>query len=45
MLLLTRAIIVADRSGIVRYMQIVPNLGNLPDMETTFQKAEELARQ
>lgn len=42
--LLTRAVLVADRSGIVRYMQIVPKLANLPDMETAFKKAEELDR-
>jgi thiol peroxidase len=42
--LLTRAVLVADQSGIVRYMQIVPQLANLPDMDTAFQKAEELDR-
>lgn len=43
-MLLARAVIVADRDGIVRYLQVVPDLGHLPDMETAFVKAEELAR-
>ncbi len=42
--LLTRAVLVADRSGTVRYMQIVPQLENLPDMEAAFKKAQELDR-
>ena len=41
-MLLVRGVIIADRSGIVRYLQIVPELSHLPDMETAFRKAEEL---
>ena len=40
--LLARAVLVVDRTGIVRYMQVVPQLSNLPDMETAFQKAQKL---
>jgi len=40
----TRAVIVADRNGVVRYIQVVPEITYLPDMETAFQRAEELAR-
>jgi len=43
-MLLARAVVVADRSGIVRYLQVVPELSHLPDMETAFRKAEELLK-
>lgn len=42
-LLLARAVIIADKQGIVRYIQVVPELSNLPDMEKAFAKAIELA--
>lgn len=42
--LLTRAVLVVDRTGIVRYMQVVPLLADLPDMEAAFHKAKELDR-
>lgn len=42
--LLARAIIIADRDGIVRYLQVVPEITNLPDMERAFAKARELAQ-
>jgi thiol peroxidase len=35
-------VILVDKQGIVRYIQVVPNLGHLPDMEKAFQKATEL---
>ena len=41
--LLARAILVLDREGIVRYIQVVPELGNLPDLERAFTVAEQLA--
>ena len=40
--LLSRGIIVADRNGVIRYMQIVPVLTELPDMEKAFQEAVKL---
>ena len=40
--LLARSVLVVDRQGIVRYLQVVPELSHLPDMATAFAKAEEL---
>lgn len=42
--LLARSIIIVDRSGIVRYIQVVPEQTHLPDMEKAFAFAENLAR-
>jgi thiol peroxidase len=44
-LLLSRSIIIVDKKGIVRYIQVVPDISHLPDMERAFQKAMELARE
>lgn len=41
-MLLARAVIVVDKAGIVRYIQVVPELSHLPDMESAFAKAEAL---
>lgn len=41
--LLARSVAVVDRQGIVRYLQVVPELSHLPDMEAAFSKARELA--
>jgi thioredoxin-dependent peroxiredoxin len=41
-MLLARAVIIVDKSGIVRYMQVVPELTHLPDMATAFARASEL---
>jgi len=41
-MLLARAVLVVDKEGIVRYVQVVPELTHLPDMETAFSKAEGL---
>jgi len=43
--LLARAMIVVDRAGTVRYLQIVPELSHLPDMETALDKARGLQGQ
>jgi thiol peroxidase len=43
-MLLSRSVILVDKQGVVRYIQVVPNLGHLPDMERALQKATELAR-
>jgi len=43
-MLLARAVIIVDKEGIVRYMQVVPELTHLPDMETAFARASELDR-
>lgn len=42
-MLLARAVLVLDREGVVRYIQVVPEITQLPDMETAFIKAVELA--
>jgi thiol peroxidase len=41
-MLLARSVILVDREGIVRYIQVVPELSHLPDMETAFSTAESL---
>lgn len=43
--LLARSVLVVDRQGVVRYIQVVPELSHLPDMLTAFAKAEELLKQ
>jgi thiol peroxidase len=43
-LLLARAVILVDKDGIVRYIQVVPELSHLPDMESAFAKAESLLK-
>lgn len=43
--LLARSVVLVDKKGIVRYIQVVPELSHLPDMETAFAKAEELAKE
>lgn len=43
-MLLARAVLVVDRDGIVRYLQVVPNLGHLPDMEAAFSASEKLLK-
>jgi thiol peroxidase len=43
-LLLARAVILVDKDGIVRYIQVVPELSHLPDMEAAFARAESLLK-
>lgn len=40
---LARAVILVDKEGIVRYIQVVPELTHLPDMKKAFSIAKELA--
>jgi thiol peroxidase len=42
--LLARSIVIVDRDGIVRYIQVVPEITHLPDMDKAFSIAEELSR-
>jgi len=35
-------VILVDVDGVVRYIQVVPELSNLPDMERAFNEAEKL---
>lgn len=41
-MLLARSVILVDREGVVRYVQVVPELTHLPDMESAFANAEAL---
>ena len=40
--LLTRAVMVVDKANVIRYLQITPNLANMPDMEAAFAAARAL---
>ncbi|WP_282010640.1 thiol peroxidase [Nitrospina watsonii] len=40
--LLARAVLVLDKDGVIRYMEVVPDLGQLPDMERAFDTARSL---
>lgn len=41
--LLARSVILIDKGGIVRYIQVVPDISHLPNMEQAFTKATALA--
>jgi len=43
--LLARAVILVDKQGIVQFIQVVPDISHLPDMENAFAKATALANQ
>lgn len=43
--LLARSVIIVDKEGIVRYIQVVPEITHLPDMEEAFSRAAALANQ
>jgi len=43
-MLLARAVMVVDKKGVVRYLQVVPELTHLPDFAAAFTKARELDR-
>jgi len=45
MMLLARSVILVDKKGIVRYIQVVPEITHFPDMDGAFQKAIELAKE
>ena len=40
--LLARALVVVDKEGVIRYLEVVPDLGQLPDMKKAFQLAGSL---
>ena len=40
--LLARSVVLVDKQGIVRYIQVVPDITHLPDMNEAFAKAMEL---
>jgi thiol peroxidase len=43
--LLARAVVLVDMRGKVRYIQVVPEITHMPDMEAAFQEAIQLARE
>lgn len=43
--LLARSVVLVDRQGTVRYIQVVPELTHLPDFQAAIAKAKELAGQ
>jgi thiol peroxidase len=45
LMLFARSVIIVDKGGIVRYIQVVPEMTHLPDMEKAFEKAIELAKE
>jgi thiol peroxidase len=44
-MLLARSVIIIDKQGVVRYIQVVPEITNLPDMEKAFNRALEIAQE
>jgi thiol peroxidase len=44
LMLLARSVVLVDKQGVVRYIQVVPEMTHLPDMEKAFEKAMELAK-
>ena len=43
--LLARSVILVDTHGKVRYIQVVPEITHMPDMEAAFQEATQLAKE
>ena len=43
-MLLARSVVLIDKEGVVQYIQVVPEITHLPDMERAFQKATEMAK-
>lgn len=43
--ILARTIIIVDKKGMVRYIQVVPEISHLPDMERAFQEAIKLSKE
>lgn len=45
LMLLARSVILVDQKGVVRYIQVVPEITHLPDMEAAFEEAEKLLKE
>jgi thiol peroxidase len=45
LMLFARSVIVVDKKGIVRYIQVVPEMTHLPDMDKAFEKVSELVKE
>jgi thiol peroxidase len=44
-LLLARSVVLVDKKGTIRYIQVVPEITRLPDLEKAFQKALDLNKE
>lgn len=44
LMLLARSVILMDKEGKVPYIQVIPEITHLPDMEAAFKEAESLAK-
>jgi thiol peroxidase len=44
-MLLARSVVLVDKKGMIRYIQVVPEITRLPDMERAFQMAVELNKE
>jgi thiol peroxidase len=45
LMLFARSVIIVDKHGNVRYIQVAPEMTHLPDMDKAFEKAIELAKE
>ena len=45
LMLFARSVIVVDKQGIVQYIQVVPEMSHLPDLDSAFAKAKELGKE
>lgn len=45
LMLLARSVVLVDKVGVVRYIQVVPEITHLPDMEKAFSKALQLSEE
>jgi len=41
--LLARSVMVVDKDNVIRYLQVVPELGSMPDLERAFEEARKVA--
>ena len=44
-MLFARSVVIVDRKGILRYIQVVPEMTHLPNMDKAFEKAIELTKE
>ena len=44
LMLLARSVVIVDETGVVQYIQVVPEMTHLPEMETAFDKAIRLSK-
>jgi thiol peroxidase len=45
LMLFARSVIIVDKKGVVRYIQVVPEMTHLPDIDKAFEKANGLAKE